>query len=287
MLADLVKGVSHLGIPVCDLYESADWYIRMLGFEKTEEKSVFYPERMDMLFIRQRDLVIQLYRPAPHLMGQIEARDTGVIDHFALDAPDFTECATQVYHNGACLHESTPKGCVFYDHIGKQGVRGINFTGPNKEVVELCHDYNRSYGGETGLQGWSHLAIKISDLKTSLRFYEKLGFQKIMDGYLDTENGRMQIGFAACHGFTLELIQVTEADRPELKKKGPGRLDHVALAVTDAKKARFLAAKEKIRSIEPALRELAFSDGRVSYFTVSGPDGERIRLWERKTWKKQ
>lgn len=284
MLRDLINGVQHLGIPVCEIGPAAAWYEQKLGFEKIQETSVFYPVRLEILFLRLFDLIVELYRPAAHLLPAVAKRGTGVIDHFAIDAPDFQTCARGVYMRGAMLHASTPKGCVLYDHIGEKGVRGVNFAGPNGEVVELCHDYNRYYGSETGLRGWSHLAIKVSDLKASLPFYEKLGFDKTMTGYLDTPNGRMQIVFVTNHGFTLELIQVTEADRKELKNRGEGRLDHIALDVKDARAAFFLCRSQGFAVADTTLNELPLFEHGVRYFTILGPDGERIELNEKKTW---
>ncbi len=284
-LSELIQGVGHLGIPVCHIGEAALWYEQKLGFEKMQEASVFYPERLDMLFLRQKNLVIELFQPAPHLLKGIAERGTGVIDHFALDAPDFQPCAESVYKKGANLHVSTPKGCVFYEHLGKKGVRGINFEGPNGEVVELCHDYNREYdSGLTGLQGWSHLAVKISSLKRSLPFYEKLGFQKVMEGYLDTEEGRFQIVFVENHGFVLELIQVTGAALAELKQRGEGRLDHIALDVKDARQAFYLCRAEGLQAADTTVKELPVFSHGVRYFTIVGPDGEKIELNEQKTW---
>ncbi len=284
MLRDLVNGVQHLGIPVWDMEQAAAWYEQKLGFERMQEKSVFYPVRLDILFLRLHDLIIALYKPAAHLLPALQKRGNGVIDHFAIDAPDFRACAERVYKRGAMLHASTPKGCVLYDHIGEKGVRGVNFEGPSGEVVELCHDYNHPYGSETGLQGWSHLAVKVTDLKVSLPFYEKLGFDKTMSGYLDTPKGRMQIVFVTNHGFTLELIQVTEADRQELKDRGEGRLDHIALDVKDARAAFFLCKSQGFLVTDTSLNELPLFEHGVRYFTILGPDGEKIQLNEKKTW---
>lgn len=284
MLKDLVKGVCHLGIPVCDLEQAAKWYEEKLGFVRVHEKSVYYPVRLDLLFLQLENLMIALYKPAAHLLSQIAERRAGVIDHFAIDAADFTNCAQTVYKKGAVLDASTPDGCVFYEHLGEKGVRGINFTGPSNEVVELCHDYNQCYGEQKGLGGWSHLAIKVANLKDTMTFYKKLGFEQVMEGYLDTPTGRLQIGFVNNHGFVLELIQVTRAELPELKKLGAGRLDHIALYVSDVREAYYLCKKEGISVVEPTICELPLFEHGVSYFTILGPDGERIQLNERKTW---
>lgn len=286
MLANLIRGVQHLGIPVCDIEKSAKWYEEKIGFERIHAKSVYYPVRLDMLFLQLKDLVLELYKPATHLLPEIAERGPGVIDHFAIDAADFTNCAQTVYKRGATLDASTPDGCVFYEHLGAKGVRGVNFVGPNKEVVELCHDYNQSYEGLKGLQGWAHLAIKVSSLEKSLIFYKKLGFEKVMDGYLDTPTGRLQIGFVENHGFVLELIQVTRAELSELKKRGekPGRLDHIALDVLDVKAAYFECKKEGFAIMDTSVNELPLFEHGVSYFTILGPDKEKIELNERKFW---
>lgn len=284
MLADYISGIHHLGIVVPDLARAAAWYEEMLDFQTVYQTSLYYPLRANVLFLQQGNCMLELYQPAPHLIAEAAKRGGGVIDHFALDAPDFTNCAQRVYKRGARLHKSTPKGCVLYDHIGEQGVRGINFVGPNEEVVELCHDYNHAYGTKTGLQGWSHLAIHVSDLKESLAFYEQLGFHKTMDGYLDTPDGRIQIRFVEQNGYALELIQLPGIRREELLGRGNGRLDHVALAVSDAKAAFYECKKAGLSLLHTSVQELPIFDHGIRCFRIQGPDGECVECMEQKKW---
>ena len=43
-LRDNIKGVQHLGIPVCKMEETKKFYIENFGFEVIHEKEIFYPE---------------------------------------------------------------------------------------------------------------------------------------------------------------------------------------------------------------------------------------------------
>lgn len=276
-LREQITGVQHLGIPVLDVKAAADWYEETLGFTRVYEKTVWYPAKWNVVFVKLGDLLIELYQPSGRDLEQIRTRGDGILDHFAIDAPDLDTIAGILLAKGLKLHASTPDGIVDYWNIGAQGVRGINFLGPNREVLELCQNLSHKYKG-LGLQGWSHLAVKVRDLEASMNFYQGLGFEKTDSGYLDTPEGRLQIGFVGNHGFELELIQMIGSGLEELKTRGAGHLDHIALNVEDAKEAFFLAKKEGYQLEDYTVHELPLFEHGVRFFTVLGPDGERVEL---------
>lgn len=282
-LSENIMGVQHLGIPTADLSGSVVWYEENLGFQKFYEKTVWSDGKLNAAFLKLKDLVIELYEQAGS--GQeILSRGDGILDHYAIDAPDFDNCCQRAEAKGLRFHASTPKGAVRYENIGPKGVRGANYVGPNQEVIELCHNCSINYGYRTGLQGWSHLAIKVSNLQASISFYENLGFSKAGEGYLDTPDGRLYIGFVDNHGFQLELIQLTGAGLEKLKSRGNGRIDHVALSVKDAKEAFYEAKKSGCHVLDLFLKELPFFEHGIRYFTILGPDGEKIELNQIRSW---
>lgn len=282
-LSENITGVGHLGIPTADLAGSAAWYEQKLGFRKFYEKTVWNDGKLNVVFLELKDLVIELCEQA-QAGREMQMRGDGILDHFAIDAPDFENCCRRVEDQGLKYHASTPKGAVLYENIGPKGVRGANYVGPNQEVIELCHNCSVNYGYRTGLQGWSHLAVKVSDLQASVSFYEILGFTKVGEGYLDTPDGRLYIGFVDNHGFQLELIQMTGAGLQELKSRGTGHIDHIALNVKDAKEAFYEARKAGCRVFDLVLKELPFFEHGIRYFMILGPDGEKIELNQRLSW---
>lgn len=277
-LSDNINGLQHLGIPVVNLKEAAAWYEEKLGFKKVHEKIVLNPGKIDVAFMQLKDLTLELYQPSGSEVREIEGRRDGIIDHYAIDTPDLEVCTERAYAEGLALHQSTREGITFYEHLGSAGVEGVNFTGPNLEVVELCHDLSVNYRGKTGLQGLAHVAVKVRSLKNSIGFYGKLGFCRIGGGYLDTPDGRLEIAFLLHKGFTLELIQMTGAGLEELRTRGAGHIDHIALDVTDIQEAFYEAKKSKLQVLDYLVQELPFFEHGVKFFTVMGPDGEKIEF---------
>ncbi|WP_343247461.1 VOC family protein [Diplocloster hominis] len=282
-LSEYITGVQHLGIPTADLSGSVTWYEQNLGFQKIYEKTVWSDGKLDVVFLRLNDLVIELYEKAG-ANREVQSRRDGILDHYAIDAPDFDQCCRQAGAKGLKYHASTPSGAVLYENIGPRGVRGANYVGPNQEVIELCHNCSINYGNRTGLQGWSHLAVKVSNLKDSVSFYETLGFSKAGEGYLDTPDGRLYIGFVDNHGFQLELIQMVGEGLRDLKRRGKGHIDHIALDVKDAKEAFYEARKSGCRVLDLVLKELPLFEHGIRYFTILGPDGENIELNQKLSW---
>lgn len=281
-LSENIKGVQHLGIPVMNLKEAVQWYEDKLGFKKIHEKIVMNPNKIEAAFMQLGDLVLELYQLSGRELQEISQRKDGIIDHYAIDAPDFDNCVAAAYQKEMQLHESTKDGITYYEHLGTKGVKGANFIGPNHEVVELCHDNSVEYGSKIGLQGWAHLALKVRNLADSLAFYDKLGFRKVGEGYLDTPDGRLEIAFALHKGFTLEIIQMVGAGLEELKTRGAGHIDHIALDVSDIDDAFCEAKKNNLKMLDYIVKELPFFERGVKFFTVEGPDGEKVEFNQKK-----
>ncbi len=280
-----INGISHLGIPVTNIDKAVAFYVNKLGFRLIHRKTVMdtLGTALEAAFVQLGDLLIELYKPTGSEV-QTAGRSGGTIDHYAIDAPDFETCADMGFARGLMLHNSTKDGSVFYQHIGPKGVQGVNFTGPNREVIEFCHDCAKDYGRKMGLQGWSHLALKVKDLNRSLEFYEKLGFHKCADGYLDTPEGRLVIGFVQLKGFQLEIIQVCPSQRNGLDKREAGPIDHFALDVRDVRQAFYACRQSGFSMATTVVKELSLFEHGIKYFIIEGPDGERIEFNQKLVW---
>jgi lactoylglutathione lyase len=283
-IKDNITGVQHLGIPVVDLKESVKWYEEKLGFKNIFQKTVMFHGKFEAAFLQLKDLTLELYRVPDCDLSDIIHRSTGMIDHFSIDTADLDEYADLIYNRGANLSSNTPDGPVFLETIGENGVRFVCFTGPNGEIIELNQNYNVSYNGKTGLLGWSHLAIKVTDMKRSISFYEKLGFQKVMDGYLyNNAEKQAEITFIELKGFQIELIMPAGRAKT-LTEYQPGHIDHIALDVKDAREAFYELKKEGFSLLNYTLTELPFFAHGVRFFMVEGPDGEKIEFSQIIRW---
>jgi lactoylglutathione lyase len=75
----------------------------------------------------------------------------------------------------------------------------------------------------------------------------------------------------------IELYQLPETELHDIEKRGDGRIDHIAFDVNDIS----LAYTELMRAgftIESKPASLDFWDNGCQYFTVIGPDGERLEF---------
>lgn len=284
-LSATITGVQHLGVPAADISKAVAFYCEKLGFQLIHRKVSVDSSggAIEAAFVQLGDLIVELFKTVGN-EKDILSRCDGVIDHYAIDAPDFDKCMQMGLRNGLAIHKSTPDGAVWYKTVGNKGVQGINFCGPNQEVIEFCHNYEIDYKNKTGLQGWSHLAIKVRDLEKSVAFYESLGFRKCADGYLDTPDGRLIIGFVELNGFQIEIIQVTSSLVSELEQKGPGHIDHIALDVTDVKEAFVSCKKEGYKLLTPVVKELSFFEHGIKYILIEGPDGEILEFNQKVTY---
>jgi len=115
----------------------------------------------------------------------------------------------------------------------------------------------------TGLQ---HIGIPVSNLETSIRFYEKLGFELA----LKTENEGVLVAFLKLGDLCLELYQ------NGLATERFGAIDHFAINVTDVEKVHDLALADGLNIIEEG--RLPYWENGVKYFTILGPDREKVEF---------
>ena len=274
-----ITGVQHLGIPVLCMEETKKFYVENFGFEVFHEKQIFYPEKMNICFLKLGDLVVELYEHKNEAVRkEVSERVTGVYDHFAIDAADFDDYAARLINQGLPLAAGTADGVVLYEHIKSAGIRGVNFVSPNGEVVEICYDNAKSYAGQSGLLGWDHLAVRAKDLKTSMSFYAELGFSMTGNGYLDTPDGRIYIAFMTCKGFTLELIQMVGGAVKDPDTWKNGKIDHIALNVENVQDAFMEARSCGYELLDFGVKELPLFEKGCRFFTIKGPSGEKIEF---------
>lgn len=274
MLSKMIKGVGHLGLLVQDIEKAEAFYVNKLGFKPFYKKIVIDSDAgaLDVDFLQLENLVLEIFRPLGS--QKVIPSQTGVLDHFAIKAPELEQCVEKGLADGLQFHESTKDGIVFYENLGEMGVKGANFHGINGEVVEMCKDILHDHG-KSGLCGWAHLAIRVSNLQKSMGFYESLGFTRGKEGYLETESGRISIGFMELGEFQLELIENLQAG----EKLPDGCLDHVALRVVDIYDAFRLCREKGFQLGSNTVKELSLFPSGIKYFMVQGPDGEKIELY--------
>ena len=129
------------------------------------------------------------------------------------------------------------------------------------------------------LQGVQHLGLPVTDLERSKAFYLNLGFTQTMRADLPGQNEAIQVAMLQKDDLTIELYQLGSQERKEIAARQDGHIDHIALNVLDIEKAYTeirAAGLEILEENAPVF--LPFWTHGVRFFTIRGPDGEKIEF---------
>jgi lactoylglutathione lyase len=129
------------------------------------------------------------------------------------------------------------------------------------------------------LRGLQHIGLPVTNLERSRTFYAGLGFEEAMRTDLPGASEAIQVAMMQHEGLTIELYQLEQEERQAVAKRTDGHLDHIALDVMDIEQAynEIRAAGLEILE-ENAPVFLPFWEHGVRYFTIRGPDGEKVEF---------
>jgi catechol 2,3-dioxygenase-like lactoylglutathione lyase family enzyme len=117
--------------------------------------------------------------------------------------------------------------------------------------------------------GLQHIGMPVNDSAATVAFYTKLGFSVAYE----TFNGAEHVVFLQKGELVLETY---ENHRSALLD---GAWDHVALGVADIQKAwDEIVVGLGLPSLEGAIQFLPFWEAGVKFFTIKGPDQEKIEF---------
>lgn len=135
----------------------------------------------------------------------------------------------------------------------------------------------------TGVQ---HIGIPTNDIKKTIEFFQLLGFEVAFR----TINGPEEVAFLQLHNLVIETYQNHQA------KMEYGAIDHIAIdvknidALFEEVKAKAIEA-EKVatekqatslfRMLDTQVNGLSFWEKGVKFFTIEGPNKEKIEFCER------
>jgi len=129
------------------------------------------------------------------------------------------------------------------------------------------------------LQDLQHLGIPVTDIKRSKAFYEQFGFTETLYEEIPDKPEPIAIIMLQKGNFTIELFQLSGEERKAIGRRSDGHIDHVALNVIDIDKAYAemkTAGFEILEQNAPVF--LPFWEHGLKYFTVRGPDGEKVEF---------
>jgi len=132
---------------------------------------------------------------------------------------------------------------------------------------------------EGNLQGFQHLGLPVTDLERSKAFYQAFGFIEAMRTDLPPVEHPIRVAMMEKAGFTIELYQLSALERDEIASRRDGHIDHIALNVLDIDSAYSeikAAGFEILEKDAPVF--LPFWSNGVKFFTIRGPDGEKVEF---------
>lgn len=121
----------------------------------------------------------------------------------------------------------------------------------------------------TGLQ---HVGIPTNDLEATLRFYESLGFELCFRAGTPRE----PVAFLELQGLMIETYQNGQAAGKA------GAVDHIAMDVDDIQAVYRAVSGMGYAAVEGKLCELPFWENGVQFFTIAGPNGEKIEFSQKR-----
>lgn len=122
-------------------------------------------------------------------------------------------------------------------------------------------------------EGVQHIGIPVSDIDKTIEFYESLGFEPA----LITENkpANERVAFMRLGNL------IIEAYGNKSTEKRSGTIDHIALDVKNIDALYDSIRNEGHRIVEEKVMSLPFWKNGVKFFTILGPDNEKIEFCEK------
>ena len=124
---------------------------------------------------------------------------------------------------------------------------------------------NRADSFRNNVTGIQHLGIPTADLNKTIEFYQGLGFEV-------TWQNPGEVAFLQNGTLVIETYAV---DAPAMKN---GAIDHVALNVTDIEAAWKDAQACGYETEDSAINFLPFFEKGVKFFTIIGPNREKVEF---------
>ncbi len=123
-----------------------------------------------------------------------------------------------------------------------------------------------------------HIGIPAHDLEISIPFYERLGFENVMESPFEFDGGYGNAVMMKNHEVIVELYQMPEKQLAEIKQRKNGHVDHFAIDVSDVDLAFDTLKKAGFEMLESTPTFLPFWKNGTRFFNVKGPSGETIEF---------
>lgn len=123
-----------------------------------------------------------------------------------------------------------------------------------------------------------HIGIPAHNLEISIPFYERLGFENVMESPFEFDGGYGTCVMMKNHEVIVELYQMPDKQLAEIKQRKNGHVDHFAIDVSDVDVAFDTLKKAGFEILESTPTFLPFWKNGTRFFNVKGPSGETIEF---------
>jgi lactoylglutathione lyase len=115
-----------------------------------------------------------------------------------------------------------------------------------------------------------HVGIPTNDIQKTIDFYRSLGFKIILETIIEATNEKVVF---------LELKSlVIEAYETGTACNDIGSIDHIAIDVTDIEKVFDIIKVGGYEMLHDQIQYLPFWSSGVKFFTIKGPNAEKIEF---------
>lgn len=115
--------------------------------------------------------------------------------------------------------------------------------------------------------GLQHIGLPAKSIEETVRFYAGLGFETAYQ----TANGKC--AFLKLGSIVIETYEVGDGAAMRY-----GAIDHMAIDVSDVEKVYALAKEKQYKIVSNGLETLPFWDNGVKFFTIEGPNMEKVEF---------
>lgn len=120
----------------------------------------------------------------------------------------------------------------------------------------------------TGVQ---HIGIPTNDIEKTIGFYLTLGFTVAYR----TINGTEEVAFLKLHNLVIETYQNRQA------AMASGAIDHIAIDVKNIDDLFAVVKRAGLKMLDTQVNGLPFWENGVRFFTIEGPNGEKVEFCEK------
>ena len=126
---------------------------------------------------------------------------------------------------------------------------------------------------EYGIVGVAHIGLPTNDLKKTIEFYKRLGFEVILETY--NEKAKEKVAFLQIQNYCIESFENGQSVMAD------GAYQHVALDVRDIEEMYKKICENGYEVITDGIEQLPFWDNGVKFFMIKGPNEERIEFCQK------